>query len=297
MKRLGCIISFLLFISINLEAQVGIGTTSPDASAILDLSSTTSGFLPPRLTRTQMYAISNPTEGLLVYCSDCNPKGIYFANEYQNWISVFTNRVSGTVGPNDVVSPTGRIWMDRNLGAISLPDSSKDPNGAGSFYQWGRLADGHENQSSSTYHGPVSSSAVNPSDPWYGDFITVTNGQQYDWLQVSDSTLWDGVNAVNNPCPAGYRLPTDQEWINEIATWSSRDEAGAFNSALRLPSPGLRSFADGSMYYPATVYWTSTWDPYTPGYTKILHISLPNFTGVYGTNNRAYGYCVRCIKD
>jgi Head domain of trimeric autotransporter adhesin len=46
---------------------IGIGVTSPAASAILDVSSTTKGFLPPRMTTTQINAISSPAEGLVVY--------------------------------------------------------------------------------------------------------------------------------------------------------------------------------------------------------------------------------------
>ena len=47
-------------------AQVGIGTTSPNASALLDVSSTTKGFLPPRLTFMQRQTISTPAQGLMI---------------------------------------------------------------------------------------------------------------------------------------------------------------------------------------------------------------------------------------
>ena len=49
----------------------GIGTTNPAASAKLDITSTTQGFLPPRMTTTQRDAISSPATGLTVYCTDC----------------------------------------------------------------------------------------------------------------------------------------------------------------------------------------------------------------------------------
>lgn len=51
--------------------NVGIGTQLPDASAILDLTSTTKGFLPPRMTSTQGSALT-PIEGLLIYVTDTN---------------------------------------------------------------------------------------------------------------------------------------------------------------------------------------------------------------------------------
>ncbi len=49
------------------SGSVGIGTTSPDASAVLDIVSTTKGVLVPRLTTTQRNAIATPKNGLLVY--------------------------------------------------------------------------------------------------------------------------------------------------------------------------------------------------------------------------------------
>jgi len=47
--------------------SVGIGTTTPAASSLLDVTSTTKGFLPPRMTTTQINAISSPAAGLVVY--------------------------------------------------------------------------------------------------------------------------------------------------------------------------------------------------------------------------------------
>lgn len=58
--------------------QLGIGIFSPNASAILDVSSTTRGFAPPRMTTTQIGAISTPTEGLIAY--DLTLHAPYFHN-------------------------------------------------------------------------------------------------------------------------------------------------------------------------------------------------------------------------
>lgn len=63
----------------NTTGNVGIGTNSPDASAILDLSSTTQGLLIPRMTATQRAAISSPTTGLTVFQTDANA-GNYIYN-------------------------------------------------------------------------------------------------------------------------------------------------------------------------------------------------------------------------
>lgn len=54
----------------NSSGNVGIGTTTPDASALLDVSSTTQGFLPPRMTTSERDAISSPASGLMIWNTD-----------------------------------------------------------------------------------------------------------------------------------------------------------------------------------------------------------------------------------
>jgi len=61
---------FFLLFQIHSNAQVGIGTTTPDASSILDIESTTQGFLTPRMTTAQRIAIASPAEGLMVFDTD-----------------------------------------------------------------------------------------------------------------------------------------------------------------------------------------------------------------------------------
>ncbi len=65
---------FTLLVAVVLNAstyaQVGIGTTNPNTSAALDITSTTKGFLIPRMTNVQRQAISNPAAGLQVFVTD-----------------------------------------------------------------------------------------------------------------------------------------------------------------------------------------------------------------------------------
>ena len=68
---------FLIFITVNLFAQVGIGTITPNSSAALDISSSNKGILIPRLTTTQRNAITNPATGLLIYQTD-SAAGFYY---------------------------------------------------------------------------------------------------------------------------------------------------------------------------------------------------------------------------
>lgn len=62
-------------LTIAASGNVGIGTAIPEAA--LDVSSTTQGFLPPRMTEVQMNAIVTPVAGLILYCTDCSPATIY----------------------------------------------------------------------------------------------------------------------------------------------------------------------------------------------------------------------------
>ena len=90
MKKL--ILSVALIAATTMSfAQIGIGTTTPEASAVLDLTSTTQGLLPPRLTQAQMNLVTSPVEGLMVYCSvTVLPKGSMY---YRNCLGTISRRI------------------------------------------------------------------------------------------------------------------------------------------------------------------------------------------------------------
>lgn len=84
---LACLL-FGMLITTNVFAQVGIGTVTPDASSILDISSTSQGLLTPRMTTTQRTAILTPADGLIVY--DTELKSFY----HYNSTAISWNRMS-----------------------------------------------------------------------------------------------------------------------------------------------------------------------------------------------------------
>jgi len=69
-KVLQACLLFFMIITTNVFGQVGIGTITPNASSVLDVSSTTQGMLTPRMTTVQRTAISSPADGLMVYDTD-----------------------------------------------------------------------------------------------------------------------------------------------------------------------------------------------------------------------------------
>ena len=60
----------ILFTAVTVNAQVGIGTTTPNNSAALDITSTNKGLLMPRITTSNRNAIPNPATGLMVFDTD-----------------------------------------------------------------------------------------------------------------------------------------------------------------------------------------------------------------------------------
>jgi len=70
MKKNGIVSIILILVSWVTFAQIGIGTTTPDASSALEIKSTDKGLLIPRMTTTERNAIVSPAVGLLVYDTD-----------------------------------------------------------------------------------------------------------------------------------------------------------------------------------------------------------------------------------
>ena len=192
------------------------------------------------------------------------------------------------LGLNDVISLTGKIWMDRNLGAARVAQSSTDAEAYGDLYQWGRDTDGHQIRTSET-----TSTLSNSDTPGHGNFITV-GVSPMDWRSPQNDNLWQGVNGINNPCPPGYRLPTEAEWDAELESWSSPDAVGAFASPLKLPMAGYRFRSTASLQNIGNNGW------YRSSTVVGSGSSILNFTSghAYTQNSaRADGMSVRCIKD
>ena len=198
---------------------------------------------------------------------------------------------------SDVTNPsTGRTWMDRNLGATRVATSSTDHLGYGSLYQWGRGSDGHEliTWSNSTTGARVNNGTTttfsSTDQPGNADFILAPNSP-YDWRNTPNNNLWQGVNGTNNPCPTGYRIPTEAEWNAEIASWTSKNTDGAFASPLKLTMAGSReiTITNTGVY---GSYWSSTISGEGARY-----LYFGNAGSYTLTHNRSYGGSIRCIKD
>ena len=393
-----------LLLSLNTFSQVGIGTTNPNNSAKLEVYSSTKGFLLPRVTLLERNAISLPSTGLQVWCSDCGNSGdlqIFNGTSWVNSVGVAnyitvpsaplnvvatvlgytsanlsfstpisnggTNNISYTISSNpagislttantsvvltglnsgttytfsvvatnsfgsssavsassvtlpvingnavcdgsgyidivELTSSTGKIWMDRNLGASRAPNSSSDYYAYGCLYQWGRGDDGHAsiNWNSSTSGTPVNASISTLSSNYAtnnSSFITNTSSP-FDWLSNQNNTLWQSNAVINNPCPTGFRLPTTDEFEAEINMYLISNASSAYSngatSGFKFLVPGERSGSNGIITNTGNLgsYWTQSVNG-----TNATAISFTQ-TGVTISNslNRTQGLSVRCIK-
>lgn len=82
MKKLLLSVGLTLSLAFAINAQVGIGTSSPDPSAALEVSSTEKGLLIPRMSTAQRTAISNPANGLMVFDNDTNSQWTYISGAW-----------------------------------------------------------------------------------------------------------------------------------------------------------------------------------------------------------------------
>lgn len=192
---------------------------------------------------------------------------------------------TGLMGQTVFNPVTGKTWMDRNLGASQVATSSTDADAFGSLFQWGRDADGHESRTSTTT--TTLSNTDTPNHPYFilGD---------PDWRSPQNDSLWQGIQGINNPCPDGFRLPTEAEFEEERLSWNSNNAAGAFASPLKLTLSGARSRISGQIGNVGTFagYRTST---ITGTTSRVLGIGIND--SFIGNRERGDGNCVRCIQD
>jgi len=101
------LIQLVIFFSINIYAQVGIGTTTPDDSAALDVSSSSKGLLMPRLTTTERDNISLPATGLMIFNTSSNDVQLCIGTpSAPSWVGIKRLTTIDSVTAGDYISTT-----------------------------------------------------------------------------------------------------------------------------------------------------------------------------------------------
>lgn len=201
----------ILFVSTSLLAQVGIGTTTPDNSAILQIDNTSRGILVPRMTQVQKNAIATPVTGLLIFQTD-GASGFYYYNG-SAWVTFGggsswdlsgntgttpTTNMLGTTDAQDLSivannSEVVRITSDKKIGInTSTPSASFDIVGPNIAAQTPalRIQDGTEAA------GYVLTSDANGNGTWVDPNSFGGGGADVDWAKAGgagDPTVTDPI--------------------------------------------------------------------------------------------------------
>ena len=291
-SRITILTALLLFIVATFtQAQVGVGTSSPHASAKLEVSSTTKGFLPPRMTTAERNAITSPATGLVIFNTTTN--------------SLETRKSTGWVSLSEtfVALPTIVIgtqqWMRENLDV--------------SFFRNGEAI--------SYVSDPGSFSGLTtPAWTWYDGSADngAIYGKLYNWYAVNDS---------RGLCPTGWHVPTSAEWSTLSTTLDPNPDAtlslaGVYMKSARITSAGTPiwsvgsatnlsgftglpggmvdisgSFGMGNYGY----WWTSTsfyLVPEVPESEVTIAVYLGSISYLVSSSfAKADGMSVRCIRD
>jgi hypothetical protein len=126
MKQFFTLLAAVLFTATT-YAQVGINNENPDASAALDITSTTGGLLVPRMTETQRDAISPAATGLMIYQTD-GTVGFYYYNG-SSWEGYYSKNELDALIANLQSKTEARVGDIRAGGVVFWVDPSDNRHG------------------------------------------------------------------------------------------------------------------------------------------------------------------------
>ncbi|MCL2028252.1 MAG: hypothetical protein FWG79_07170 [Bacteroidales bacterium] len=246
------------------------------------------------------------------------------AQTVSNLRTAFTDKAEARKSAVQCVWIGGVCWATHNLKAHG--EFVDNPEDYGALFQWGRRGDGHEQRTSTRY--------PNDNDDWEDGVVSGVgnfdaNGQivsshaafgkfikqivfPYDWRDPQDNFLWNSstasnpVKTVNDPCPPGWRMPTETE-LNALATlptsqrvWTTNWNGTGINGyvfgtvpeTIFLPAAGCRGISSGSLLGVGTdgYYWSST----VSG-ASARHLNFYSGFVYTNPNARATGLSVRCV--
>jgi len=209
------------------------------------------------------------------------------------------------------------VWKEfdcYNLAAIGK-ETGADPftpswELIGGYWQWGRKGpdpgEWYNTNTANFAHGPTGPGAADANDG------AVTG---WDGTDAPDGAWSDASKTANDPCPAGYRVPTKSDWDGVVAnntqstvgTWSSFPDdpvnysvALKFGDKLMLPAAGIRDNFNGALS--GRGYEGHWWSSSESSASTAWHLYLPSNSSsatmyAYGMSSRSLGQSVRCVAE
>jgi uncharacterized protein (TIGR02145 family) len=301
MKNIFTLIVSLFLITGSFGQSVGINDdgSAPDSKAMLDVKSSTKGFLPPRMAATQRNAIVSPPAGLIIWCTNCGTSG-----ELQVYNgTVWTNMMGGTpafgCGSSFIDSRNGisyttvqigsQCWMAKNLNV-------------------GTRINGSGNQTDNSIIEKYCYDDLESNCDTYGGL--------YQWNEAMQYSITPGVTGI---CPTGWHIPSNAEYetlsnffggnsgagekLKETGTihWLSpnyaTNESGftGIGNGWRHYQSGNYEYLKGNCYLLTSDYYTE-WPYYD--YDVLVRQLFHNSTAFgWGYSDIHYGFALRCIKN
>ena len=288
MKKLLLSVALLVIGFANAQVKIGNNPTSINATSLLELESTTQGFLPSRMTEAQRIAIATPAQGLIIYCTNCGTSG--GEPQYYNG-TAWVNMIGGAaaIDPTPRVTIGTQVWAIKNLDVTKYRDGTVIPEVTDPTAWVGLTTGAWCYYNNDSENGPI-------------------YGKLYNWYAVNDP---------RGLAPTGYHIPTDTEWttlttfldgegvegvaggkMKETGTtlWNSPN-TGATNSSGFTGLPGGLNSNYG-MFYNISYdgYWWSSTEFNTPDALFRTLSHYDGFTFRYASI-KANGFSVRCLRD
>lgn len=273
MKTILVVLCTALILKANAQQSVGIGTTSPNSSAVLDINSTSKGILVPRMTTAQRNAIASPAKGLLVFDNNYNSYWLYTGtawkemggNTYNADAMLIHGQQGGTINSYNMTG-TNHVFSD-NSGYIY---DSGGPSGNYGNNENTKALISPGNGHLATILQVVSNSLENTHDS-----LTISDNEGHQYILKGTTTgtfrLFGTVtiifksNATNTQ--AGFAIRWDKILSDTVQHYDPGQLAGWYFNPSRFYMRGGLNISD-------------TWAPDSSG----------DYSFAYGKGNKAKGY-------
>ena len=199
---------------------MGIGTTNPDASSALDITSTTKGLLPPRMTAAQRNAIATPAQGLIIYCTNCGANGE--AQLYNG--SAWVNLIGGTASTENTVPGAPTITgLTSGDGQVYIAFTTPADNGGLTITSYTATSNpgGHTGTLSQSGSGTITVTGL-------------TNRTAYTFTVTATNTV--GTSAASTPfasvtpkVPGAISYIILDQYTNRVPTGTSYNQPTHYN--------------------------------------------------------------------